>query len=107
MELRLRHASELLPTFIAYHALCNFAFLEGLGLDGGVGFCICRRCGRGEFLKWFVLVVFEPLESSLYYDYTSDLKLCTINRKQILTTARLLDGHLCSNFLKAHLDERL
>lgn len=71
MELGLRHAAELLAAFIADHGAGDFAFLEGGGLDGGVGF-VCVG-GGGNFVEGFVLVVFEPLEGALYYCFKSVL----------------------------------
>ena len=65
MEFGLLHASELLAAFVAHHASCDFAFLESCRLDVGVGLIVL--CRRGYLVEWLVLVVLEPLESSLYY----------------------------------------
>lgn len=64
MELGLRHASELLAAFIADHGACNFTFLQWGGLDGGV--CLVIVLCAGDLVEGFVLVVLQPLESSLY-----------------------------------------
>jgi hypothetical protein len=74
MELRLGHASELLPAFIAHHAPRYLAFFECCGLDAGICFFV-RRSGADDFFEGLVLVVFEPLEGSLYCPYASALKI--------------------------------
>jgi hypothetical protein len=73
MEFRLRHASELLAALIAYHRSSDFAFLERGGLDRGVCL-ICVVC-TGDFIEGLVLVVLEPLESSLYCGFVSALDI--------------------------------
>jgi hypothetical protein len=65
MELGLRHASELLAAFIADHGACDFTFFQWGGLDGGVSLIIVLCAG--DLVEGFVLVVLQPLESSLYY----------------------------------------
>jgi hypothetical protein len=82
MELSLSHASEFLPAFIAHHAPRNLTFFKWCRLYAGICFFVRGR-GAGDFFEGFVLVIFEPLESSLYCRYASALKPCKLEDKYL------------------------
>ena len=103
MELGLGHTPELLPADIADHRLCHLAILQSFRLDAWIclgGF----SCGCGDLFNGLVLVVLQPLQSSLYWE-----NLSVFNEHKYIaeehTSTCLRDSYLSPLGIKTHVLE--